>query len=275
MAIPEFVASLSDVPEALREHYTPVDPKDESAGFNADIDGTEAKRRVNEFRSKNIELMKERETLGKTLAQFEGVDPESIKKGQEALAKLESDEDRKLWGEGKFDELLQRRMGPVVQSWEAKLEAREQAYAKLEEETSTLRQAHERAKLDGLLQEAVAKAKVRVNGQAAMGDLMMRARGRWKEDPENPGRMLAHDDSGTVIYGERGAPIDMAEYISRETKEAPHLFEQVGGAGAPGAKRTYRTGGAIIDASDHLGFGRNIDNILEGKVKVVGADADG
>ena len=76
------------------------------------------------------------------------------------------------------------------------------------------------------------------------------------------------DEKGEARYGSDGNPITMKEYVEKDlVASAPHLFEGGGGGGGSGGKGQPPRG-RIIDSTDALEFGKNLEDIASGKAKV-------
>jgi hypothetical protein len=82
MAMKCVIESLEDVPEALREHYTP-----ENGKFVLATQGELPK--IKEFRNSNVELTRERDSQRAALHAFEGLDPAKVRADLGRLAELD------------------------------------------------------------------------------------------------------------------------------------------------------------------------------------------
>ncbi len=85
MALKYLIDDLVQVPEPDRSLYKPTP----DGKFVLTIDGLPDTSKVNEFRARNIELMKATDVLKATVAKFEGIDPDAAKAALANLAKFE------------------------------------------------------------------------------------------------------------------------------------------------------------------------------------------
>jgi hypothetical protein len=86
MALKYTIDALVEVPGPERSHYE----KGSDGKFHLRVDGHPDAARLAEFRTNNVTLMQERDTLAAKLAAFEGIDSEAAKA---ALAKVAAGED--------------------------------------------------------------------------------------------------------------------------------------------------------------------------------------
>jgi hypothetical protein len=265
MPISTLVSNLDDVPEVLREHYQPVDSSDESAGFRLAIDDSGEKSKVKEFRTKNVNLMKEAEVSKRQLEElqkkFGGVDPDKYAKAMAALEQVQGDEERKLLEEGKFDEVFKQRTANLRDGFDQQLKAKMQSYEELEGKYKHLESSHSQLRVGQQLTQAIAGAKVKVR-PTALEDVMMRTRNTFTLT--DSGELQARDGKGQTIYGSKGDPLTMEEYVDSLTTKAPHLFESAGGGSASGGTRP--AGGKLrIKPAD---IGKYADEVASGQVIV-------
>ncbi len=260
------VKTLDEVPEAARELYVQV-----GEDFVLDVDDTEYKTRINEFRTNNIDLQKlnaqlkqdadEAQKLREVAKEYEGIDPD---KAREALEKLKKIEEKQLMDAGKIDELLHQRTENMRSDYEGKISALTKT---LDERESTLGTMKDRLKtevIDNRLQVAVGKvAAVR---KGAMRDVLSRGREEWTLDDE--GNPVPRGPDGNVLYGKDGqSPITMEEWAQGLVKETPYLFEPSAGGGGPGdlgGGEDARTVGRDYDSLRDV----PLEDIASGKVRV-------
>lgn len=240
--------------DAIKPLYTK-----EGDGFVLDTDG---KSKINEFRSNNIKLMQQMSDLKAQLEPFKDVNLEELLKNKDELQQIK---DKKLLDSGEIEELLVQRTERMRQDYDARLEAGAKAIKKYEERSSKFEKELSDLKVKALLLEQVEKvARIRTG---AMADVLSRARNTWSLDEEgNPIPM----EKGTIKYGTDTNPLTMQEYVVQLVKDAPHLFELSQGSGATGSTGT-QTGNGIgtMQNPDADAFGRNLESIAAGKVKIV------
>lgn len=265
MPLEPVITKLEDVAEPLREYYKPL----EAGGFQLD---TSDPQRTSEFRTSNINLLKKNEGLAadlkardEKLKGFEGLDPERIRRGQEALARMSNDEDAKLIEEGKIDEVVQRRMKTAIADFDEKLAAKGTAYDLVTKERDELRTHVNQGRLRDTVEAAVAKTGIRVR-EGAMPDLMGRVQGTFKIGED--GTPVVRDSANA--FGATGDPLTPVEFIgSLANKGATHLFEASGGGGSEGGRRVVGAKGVrIIDPDNPLAIGKALDDIAAGTAEI-------
>ena len=204
------IADLSEVHEALREHYVARD----GAYF---VDGYVEKGRLDEMRAKNIAANNE---LADWKARFEGIDPVAVKALMAEKARLETEAAGRG---GDLEKAVNARLKVAEAEWIKKLE-------KVTAERDQVRERSERGELEGaILKEGTAR-KVRA---AAVPDVLARA---MKTFRFVEGQIRAVEADGkTLRLGRDGvAPLGVAEWMEGQVSEAPHLFEGNAGGGAAG-----------------------------------------
>jgi hypothetical protein len=236
MALKKLVPTLDDLPEAIREHYTPVDENDEGAGYQLALDGASEKSQIKEFRSNNISLMKKMEAQSQQIEQlqqqYKGINPERYSKAISALEKIENDEDRKLVEQGEWEKVLDRRTSTMRSKFDEQLQAKTQSYNDLENNFKRLQSSHSQLQVTQQLNNAIASCGVKVR-PAALQDITARTNSMFTLNSE--GQLIAQDGSGHQAFGAKGDPLTMNEYVADLTQSAPHLFESAGGGSAKGA----------------------------------------
>lgn len=220
MALPQTVTKeeFEKLPEVVRDHYS----EDKGTFYLKLV----PKEKLDEFRSNNIALLRERDELKTQAERYKDLDPE---KAREALAKLTKLDEKKLIDEGKVDELVTQRTGAMKADLEKKLTAaekeRELAHARLSE-----------LLIDNSLRETALKPDIAARA-SALTDIVLRAKTIWALNKES--KPVAMKD-GNVLYGKDGQPLTMTEWLTTLRADAPHLFEESSGGGASNDK-----GGAL------------------------------
>lgn len=203
-------ASISEVPEALREHYTEADGK---AVLQAE--GFVPKTKLDEFRNNNINLSKQVDDFKN---RYGNVDIEAYNAYVEEQQKLK---DKKLIEAGQVDQLVEERVDKMKSEYETQLGGYKTQTEQLQTQLAKL-------VVDNALTEAAAKAGVRTT---ALEDIMLRGRNvfRMKDGSAVP------MDGDKVIYGKDGVtPMSMPEWLGELAARAPHLFNPSNGGGAQG-----------------------------------------
>ncbi len=271
MALKTLIEKIEDVPEAFREHYTPVDKDKPEAGFSLGLQGEHEKSKISEFRNNNINLQKERDGLAVQLKQFDGIDPAKHKKALDALAKIESTEEQQLIADGKLDEVLQNRTQALRQTYDEQLQAKTTAYDELKSLHSGLETAHAKLKIGGEVQQVLAKTKLKPRG-TALQDILSRVHGTFRMQG---GKMVAKEGD-QQLFGPSGNPLTIEEHLNQMAADSSHLFEAAGGGSADGEGSktgTSRVGGKmIIDPTDTAAVGKYLADITSGKAKFKDAE---
>lgn len=259
-----YVEKLEDIDEGLRSLYgeSPT-----GTGYVLDVDETEYKAKLGEFRTRNIDLDKRRQELEATVKQFEGVDPKKYKQAMEALTKLDAMEEGQLLKEGKLDDVVAKRTGAMKTDYERQLQAKEALIKQKDEEAGAYKTRLGSLLIDASVQAAANKAGMVRPG--AMTDLLSRARHTFRIDEQ--GQMVPRDSQGQTIFGKNGDPISAEEWAANLVTEAPHLFESArGGGSSGGSKGDGKPPLGVVDRNDPTAMGRNLTEIAKGKMKVVG-----
>lgn len=215
MALKYTLDSLDGIDEALHPLYT------ESGGkFVLAVEGAVPKERLDEFRTNNVNLAKERDALAE---RFKDIDPDKFRELSEKDAKIR---EKKLLDSGKVDEIVAERVSAL------KADSQKQLDALMNDKTSLTRQL-EGLVVDGAIRDAASKVGVR---STAVEDVLLRGRAVFKL---NDGKAAAMDGD-KLIYGKNSEPMGIDEWVGGLAERAPHLFEASTGGGAPPPK----TGGA-------------------------------
>ncbi len=262
------VNSLDEVPEELRSYYVQVGDE-----YVFDIDGSDVKDRISEFRSNNIDLAKKLEAataeakklakLQEDFKQFDGIDPEKARKALETVGKID---EKKLLDEGKFEELFDQRTERMRRDHASQVDALTKSL-----ETERDRAKDLRGKLsDHLINDSLQRAigEVAVPKQGSMRDILARGREVWKLDEEK-NEPVPRNPAGDIIYGKEGkSPIGMKEWAEDLAANAPFLFESSSGGGA-GGSRHRKEGQKQVSWDDQRGLSDNLQGIADGDVTAV------
>lgn len=241
-----------------------------------DVEGAVDKSKLDEFRTTNVSLLKERDELKQ---RFDGIDPDQVRELMEAQQKAE--EERLLNPNGT------PHPGPLPSAEREKnLNAgREQIEKVIEARLKTIKGdfdkqltsiSSERDDLNARLsavqidQAAVAAATKRGLRSTAISDLTSRARGLFKLSSGLPTAFEA--DGSTVRPGKDGiSPMSLEEWVDSLVSDAPHLFEANSGGGAGGNTNANGSGGAGRGIGGKNPFKRESWNLTE-QMKLAKAD---
>ena len=183
-----------------------------------DVDGAVEKAKLDEFRSTNVALLKERDDLKK---RFDGIDPEEFKRLQVERQRVE---EGKLLKEGDVEKIVLARLKAALDPVEKRAQAAEQSAAKM---TDRL------AEIEINRGAIVAATKLGLR-PTAIPDLTLRARCVFRMVD---GKATAFDADGkSPLYGPDGlTPLSLDDWAAKLVVEAPHLFEPNAGGGATGS----------------------------------------
>ena len=182
-----------------------------------DADGVVEKSKLDEFRTTNVTLLKERDDLKK---RFEGIDPDEFRKLADDKRKLEEAQQVKA---GEVDKVIEARLKSARAEWEKQFTA-------VSTERDTL---HGRLTAIQIDQAVVTEATKRGLRPTAIPDITSRARTNFKLVNGVPQAFEA--DGQTARMGKDGiTPMTLAEWVDALVSDAPHLFESNAGGGAAG-----------------------------------------
>lgn len=201
----------AEIPASAKTLYAEKDGK-----WILQVEDAVPKSQLDAFRQKGIDQLKEKDAK---LATFEGVDPA---KYRDLLAKEKELEEGKLIKKEGLEAAVEKRVAEMKIDYEKRLEAEKKAREEADGALTNMR-------LDIALRDAGGKLNVRPE---AVGDLLLRGRGVLKYVD---GKLVAHDESGSKIYGATGDPMTAEEWVGTLTKTAPHLFAESKGGGASGS----------------------------------------
>ena len=213
MALKFKIKSKEEIPAEHLPFYAERD-----GAWILDVDGAVEKTKLDEFRTTNVSLLKERDDLKK---RFEGIEPDEVR----TLA----DEKRKL------EEAAQLKAGEVEKVFEGRLKTVKGDFDKQLSAVSAERDAlNARLVAIQIDQGVISVASKRGLRATAMPDITSRARGVFRLVKGVPTAFEA--DGETVRHGKDGvSPMTLEEWVDAQVSEAPHLFESNSGGGAAGS----------------------------------------
>jgi hypothetical protein len=182
-----------------------------------DVDGATDKAKLDEFRSTNVALLKERDDLKK---RFEGIDPDEFRRLADEKRKLEEAQQVKA---GEVDKVVEARLKAARADWEKQFNAVTSERDSLNSRLTTIQ----------IDQAVVTEATKRGLRPTAIPDITSRARLTFRLVNGVP--QAFEGDGQTVRMGKDGVtPMTLAEWIDAQVSDAPHLFESNVGGGAAG-----------------------------------------
>lgn len=244
MTLKSVIDSLDGIPEAVRDSYVERDGK-----YHLAVEGMVPKDRLDEFRTNNIALKRERDDL---MARFDGVD---LDRYRELVDKAEKERSRKLIDAGKVDELVAERVNAMKADHDKEVK-------RLADENARITSQLEGLVIDGAIRDAAMKAGARPE---AIEDFLYRGRQIYRLQD---GRAVPMEGD-RPIYGKSGAPMEIGEWVSTLTEKAPHLFTPSVGSGArAGATNGAGVPAGMISRDDTSAFLANLEKIASGQIKV-------
>jgi len=190
---------------------------EEDKKYYLNVEGVVAKEKLEEFRDKNVEILKENDNLKVT---FKDIDPKKYRD----LLKMEADGKFS----GKTNEEIDRIIGERVGSMRTELEGKIGELEKVKEVQASQLNV---MLVDNVVRDAANKGGVT---GAAVDDILLRAKTIFRLVDGKP---VPHDDRGNVLYGNDGTtPLSVVGWVGSLKKTAPHLFPSSQGSGAPGGR---------------------------------------
>ena len=208
------ISDIASVPEEFRSLYKET----ESGGYQLNVEGATSKDKLNEFRQRNVTLMKEKEAFDKKMAEFDGIDMDEYKSLKKAAQELA---DKKMIEAGQVDELVDQRVSAM----------RDEMQKTIDTLSGDNKSLHGR--LEGLIIDGAAKDAALAAGIApsAVEDVLYRVRNTFSL---NDDKAIPKDSDGNVIYSADGAtPLTIKEWVGGLAKSAPHLFAKSSGSDTP------------------------------------------
>jgi hypothetical protein len=261
------LTSLDDVPDAVREYYSPVDANDASAGFQLGLDKAQNKTEISAFRAENLNLRKQVESFDKKLSDLGGLQAKFDLLQKAAGSK----EDAENIEAGNIDAVVERRVKAALLSGDQKYSALETSFATVQKERNSLVQRVGTTRIRDEMVGAFRTGKARMK-DGAETDLMARASGTWSVDPETDRLVAKNSQTGEPLYGDEGKPMQMAEWAAGQATSAAYLFESGQGSGSSGNKgdstrRKAAGDGKSVDVNDGMSLARNLDDVIARKVR--------
>ncbi len=207
-------ATKQEIPAEHQSLYVERD-----GAWTLDTDGMVEKSKLDEFRTTNVVLMKERDDLAK---KFEGIDPEAVRQLAEEKQRLE------LLAQGhkpeEIEKIIDKRLKSARTEWEKQ-------HGVVVAERDALTGRLTAIQID---QAVVTEATKRGLRPTALPDITSRARTNFKLVNGVPQAFEA--DGQTARMGKDGmSPMTLAEWVDALVSDAPHLFEANAGSGAAGS----------------------------------------
>ncbi|EPF72559.1 hypothetical protein GCM10025882_31850 [Acinetobacter gyllenbergii] len=223
MSLPFIVDSLDQIKEEHRALYV-----EENGKFRLDLDGYEDPKGLKSaLQSERDAAKTAKQELQRLQKQFEGIDPEIVKK---VFAQIDQDEEAKLIAEGKVNEVIQKRTEKM----------REEHAKLLNAETTRANNAEAYANKfkQSVVQGQIVQAAVELEAlPEATADIAFLAQSKFALDED--GKAVAVDELGEVVIGKDGkTPLSPKEWVESLREQKPYFWPKANGTGAPGSTNT-------------------------------------
>jgi len=270
MAMKAILDTLDGIPEGIQAEYA----KREDGKFVLSIDGevpglvsaaklaeaNEKLDKLDEFRNNNRELKAKVDAAVAKLATFDGVNPAEYLTLKAKVAELTKD------GMNTPDDIAARIQKGIDDGLKPMHELTHELKTKMEQSEKDRLQAIQDGQnkaLEGILTTAAMKSGV---AEHAVDDYLFRSMKVWKMVDGKP---VARNGDAPMISKKTGEAITITEWSSDLNATAPHLFKPSGGAGANGNPGGGPPAPAkTLTSDDPLEFGRNLQDIADGKMSV-------
>lgn len=200
--------------------------------------------KIDEFRTKNIELSKERDTLADFASKaknYVGEDLEAFEAELVNLRKTSQEvKDGKLKASGDVEAEVVRRVESMKKGFEDQLSSKAKENGELTKKVSLIESKWKQSKIDRYVTDAVLDEK---NGAdpRALNDILSHAYSVFKVRQDEA---IVPMDGEAVIYGADGAtPMTPSEWLAKLRENAPYFFKNSNGGGAAGGQGNKKFGG--------------------------------
>jgi hypothetical protein len=203
--------------EEIPAEHLPLYAEREGA-WVLDVDGAVEKTKLDEFRTTNVSLLKERDDLKK---RYEGIDPDAVKALVDEKRQLEEAQQLKA---GEVEKVVENRIKGVKADMEKQINV-------LTTERDTMTARLTSIQIDQGVLTVATKRGLR---PTAIPDITARARSIFRLVNGVP---TAFEPDGKALrYGKDGlTPMTLEEWVDAQVSEAPHLFESNAGGGGGGS----------------------------------------
>ncbi|MBF6701253.1 hypothetical protein, partial [Acinetobacter baumannii] len=209
MSLPFIVDSLDAIKEEHRALYV-----EENGKFRLDLEGYEDPKGLKSALQSERDAAKNAKLeLQKLQKQFEGIDPEIVKK---VFAQIDQDEEAKLIAEGKVNEVIQKRTEKMREEHEKLLKAEKERADKAEAYAQKFKQS--------VIQSQIVQAAVELEAlPEATADIAFLAQSKFALD-EN-GKAVAVDENGEVVIGKDGqTALSPKEWVESLREQKPYFW---------------------------------------------------
>ena len=182
--------------------------------------------------AKQQELMADLKKSQAQLKEFDGMDPAQVKR---MMAIIEQDADSKLLAEGKFDEVINKRLEKKEIEYNAAIEAEKQRATQFE-------QLYQTKMVDDSIRQAATTAGVT---PTAIEDVLLRGKQVFKVGTD--GTLEARDTEGKLLTTDSGQVLTPENFIDQLKTTSPHYWPGSSGTGLRGNQNTPQGGGNNVE----------------------------
>lgn len=209
MALKGVLETLDGVDESIAKLYA----KGADGKYHLEVDGMVSKDKLDEFRTKNIALMKDME-------KFKDVDPVKYRELAEQHRKIQEKE----WIDaGEIEKVVEQRVANMRGDYETQITT-------VKASNEAMSRQLEGLLIDNEVRAAATKLGVRAS---AVDDVLLRAKAVYRV---KDGIATPVDSKGQIIYGKDGtSPMAVTDWVGSLKQSAEHLFQTSSGGGASGS----------------------------------------
>ena len=198
--------------ESLAENHKGLYEQVSDGSYILQVEGVVEKGKLDEFRNKNIDLMKD-------IEKFKDVDPD---KYNQMIAEHRKIQEKEWIDKGEVEKLVESRVSTMKKDYDEKL-------TKATGDLNVMSRQLEILTIDNIVRDQATKLGV---APTAVDDVLLRAKTVYSL---KDGKPVPTNSDGEVIYGKDGAtPMVIGEWVGTLKESAPHLFYSSNGSGASG-----------------------------------------
>ena len=230
--------SLDEVPEDLRDFVHPLEGDENKLVVNV-----VPKKRLDEFRTNNTELLNERDHLKAANSRLAGIVGEDIEGFEKKLIDLKTVSQRVKDGDltesTDVEEAIAKRVSGIVEGYDSQLKKTASEVAVWKETAAKKDAELRRNHIDNEITRAVLDSKSGARPEA-LHDIKTRA---YNVFVVEDGKVIAKKGEATIYSSNGVDPMSPLEWISSPLKEeAGYLFKDSSGGGASGGDTTNSGG---------------------------------
>lgn len=184
-------------------------------------------QRESGLKNKTNELLEKLDEAKKKAAAFDGIDPDAVKK---MMSSFNQSEEAKLIAEGKFDEVLNKRLERSKAEMDDRISASEKSLVEAKESGALFKSKYESKMMGDIFRDSASKSKAL---PGAYDDILRRAEDVFKLN--ELGEPEARDANGDLRKTEDGMSLTPDRFIEQLKTSSPHYWPASVSSGALGA----------------------------------------